>query len=291
MNRKAILGALLLASPWAAAPAPAQPVAPLSYVQPLTQSATRDVQDRLRQAGAYSGQVDGVWGRDSRSALERFQSTHGTASYRSAQPGHGGDARHQCGRPAGFGATAGWPLPSASPGRAAQPRRCAQYPGQASHPRLLPRPDRWRLGAGHAVGDRAVPAGPRIASHGSAEPCHDRRHGPRSEQPVGPSAALTRTASGRLRHSRRRRYRWRPRRSRRGRSPVPERGRAQRSGGGMDIRHVVVLMLENRSFDCMLGMLYPNSEDFDGLIGIGKQYLAQAGRLTAGTSRSGRILP
>jgi phospholipase C len=35
----------------------------------------------------------------------------------------------------------------------------------------------------------------------------------------------------------------------------------------MDIRHVVVLMLENRSFDCMLGTLYPNSEKFDGLIG------------------------
>jgi phospholipase C len=35
----------------------------------------------------------------------------------------------------------------------------------------------------------------------------------------------------------------------------------------MDIRHVVVLMLENRSFDCMLGMLYPNSATFDGLIG------------------------
>jgi phospholipase C len=35
----------------------------------------------------------------------------------------------------------------------------------------------------------------------------------------------------------------------------------------MDIRHVVVLMLENRSFDCMLGMLYPRSEAFDGLIG------------------------
>jgi len=35
----------------------------------------------------------------------------------------------------------------------------------------------------------------------------------------------------------------------------------------MDIRHVVVLMLENRSFDCMLGMLYPNSDNFDGLIG------------------------
>jgi phospholipase C len=35
----------------------------------------------------------------------------------------------------------------------------------------------------------------------------------------------------------------------------------------MDIRHVVVLMLENRSFDCMLGGLYPNRPDFDGLTG------------------------
>ena len=35
----------------------------------------------------------------------------------------------------------------------------------------------------------------------------------------------------------------------------------------MDIKHVIVLMLENRSFDCMLGMLYENSEKFDGLIG------------------------
>lgn len=34
-----------------------------------------------------------------------------------------------------------------------------------------------------------------------------------------------------------------------------------------DIRHVVVLMLENRSFDCMLGQLYPASGAFDGLTG------------------------
>jgi phospholipase C len=34
-----------------------------------------------------------------------------------------------------------------------------------------------------------------------------------------------------------------------------------------DIRHVVVLMLENRSFDCMLGQLYQASEIFDGLTG------------------------
>ncbi|MGH7109919.1 MAG: alkaline phosphatase family protein [Stellaceae bacterium] len=33
------------------------------------------------------------------------------------------------------------------------------------------------------------------------------------------------------------------------------------------IEHVVVLMLENRSFDCMLGRLYPKSETFDGLDG------------------------
>jgi phospholipase C len=35
----------------------------------------------------------------------------------------------------------------------------------------------------------------------------------------------------------------------------------------MDIKHVVVLMLENRSFDCMLGMLYPSNDRFDGLTG------------------------
>ena len=33
------------------------------------------------------------------------------------------------------------------------------------------------------------------------------------------------------------------------------------------IDHVVVLMLENRSFDCMLGRLYPPSPGFDGLAG------------------------
>ncbi|HZT20717.1 MAG TPA: alkaline phosphatase family protein, partial [Dongiaceae bacterium] len=33
------------------------------------------------------------------------------------------------------------------------------------------------------------------------------------------------------------------------------------------IEHVVVLMLENRSFDCMLGRLYPKSARFDGLDG------------------------
>ncbi len=35
----------------------------------------------------------------------------------------------------------------------------------------------------------------------------------------------------------------------------------------MDIRHIVVLMLENRSFDCMLGHLYPKSAAFEGIDG------------------------
>ena len=33
------------------------------------------------------------------------------------------------------------------------------------------------------------------------------------------------------------------------------------------IKHIVVLMLENRSFDNLLGRLYPNSDGFDGLSG------------------------
>ncbi len=33
------------------------------------------------------------------------------------------------------------------------------------------------------------------------------------------------------------------------------------------IKYVVVLMLENRSFDCLLGRLYINRTDFNGLVG------------------------
>ena len=77
MYRIAMLGALVVTISSAVAPVRAQPVGPLSYVQPLTPAATRDVQDRLRQLGAYSGSVDVVWGRDSQLALQRFQRTHG----------------------------------------------------------------------------------------------------------------------------------------------------------------------------------------------------------------------
>jgi phospholipase C len=33
------------------------------------------------------------------------------------------------------------------------------------------------------------------------------------------------------------------------------------------IDHIVVLMLENRSFDSLLGTLYPKSDSFEGLNG------------------------
>src|SRR5208282_924029 len=34
-----------------------------------------------------------------------------------------------------------------------------------------------------------------------------------------------------------------------------------------NIKHIVVLMLENRSFDCLLGRLYTGRPDFNGLTG------------------------
>ena len=43
-----------------------------------------------------------------------------------------------------------------------------------------------------------------------------------------------------------------------------------------DIEHVVVLMLENRSFDCMLGLLYPSDGSFEGL--TGQEFNNYAGR-------------
>lgn len=51
--------------------------ASLTYAQPLTPQAIRQVQQRLRELGFYTGAVDGAWGSDSQTALERFQQTHG----------------------------------------------------------------------------------------------------------------------------------------------------------------------------------------------------------------------
>jgi len=60
------------------APGAAQTASPtLAYTQVLSPGAIVLVQERLRQAGAYAGQVDGIWGADSQAALERFQQTRG----------------------------------------------------------------------------------------------------------------------------------------------------------------------------------------------------------------------
>ena len=74
-----MLVGLLLASPVVLAPVPAgaQPAPGLTYVQPLAPGAVMRVQERLRQLGAYSGRVDGVWGPDSQAALDRFQQGRG----------------------------------------------------------------------------------------------------------------------------------------------------------------------------------------------------------------------
>jgi phospholipase C len=42
-----------------------------------------------------------------------------------------------------------------------------------------------------------------------------------------------------------------------------------------NINHIVVLMLENRSFDCLLGKLYPKSDSL--LDGFGATYLKPFG--------------
>jgi peptidoglycan hydrolase-like protein with peptidoglycan-binding domain len=55
------------------AQAQTQTQAPVSYVQPLSPQAQREVQRHLKELGVYTGAVDGIWGRDSQEALERFQ--------------------------------------------------------------------------------------------------------------------------------------------------------------------------------------------------------------------------
>lgn len=70
-------GLLLAAAPALSGPAGAQTAPGLAYSQPLSPPALMQVQEKLRQAGAYTGRVDGVWGPDSQAALERFQQRNG----------------------------------------------------------------------------------------------------------------------------------------------------------------------------------------------------------------------
>lgn len=65
----------LMARGYAPSPAPRVATAAPSP-DPAT---TRAVQAQLRRAGLYHGPVDGVWGRDTRLALQDFQRQHGEA--------------------------------------------------------------------------------------------------------------------------------------------------------------------------------------------------------------------
>src|SRR5215471_13809680 len=78
MRRFLLMGACLLAA--AMAPAPAQMLQNppmLTFTQPVSPQAVHVVQQRLRQSGAYTGAVDGIWGADSQAALERYQQSQG----------------------------------------------------------------------------------------------------------------------------------------------------------------------------------------------------------------------
>ncbi|HEV7263380.1 MAG TPA: peptidoglycan-binding domain-containing protein [Falsiroseomonas sp.] len=71
---------VLLVAAFAAGPTVAQQQQPpLSFVQPLSPNATTAVQERLRDAGVYMGDTDGVWGPNSQAALDRFQAARGLA--------------------------------------------------------------------------------------------------------------------------------------------------------------------------------------------------------------------
>ena len=79
MKRFVLISLALAALPLSActrtAASPAyQPVAATPrYEQPVSTSATYDVQRRLSELGYYRGPIDGVWGGETRTAVERFQ--------------------------------------------------------------------------------------------------------------------------------------------------------------------------------------------------------------------------
>jgi peptidoglycan hydrolase-like protein with peptidoglycan-binding domain len=80
MRKSSLIGACFLAAlltPAAGLSQMLQNPPMLTFTQPVTPQAVQLVQQRLRQTGAYTGAVDGVWGADSQAALERFQQSNG----------------------------------------------------------------------------------------------------------------------------------------------------------------------------------------------------------------------
>ncbi|MFC7472972.1 peptidoglycan-binding protein [Dankookia sp. GCM10030260] len=86
MGRTRSWVAPLLVAACLSTPAWSQQAPALLYTQPLAPAAVTAVQEKLRQAGAYTGRADGVWGPDSQAALERFQSTRGLVTSTQLNP-------------------------------------------------------------------------------------------------------------------------------------------------------------------------------------------------------------
>jgi peptidoglycan hydrolase-like protein with peptidoglycan-binding domain len=72
-----VMAGVMLSPAFQVHEAQAQTQPPVNYVQPLSPQAQKEVQRHLKELGVYSGAVDGIWGRDSQEALERFQQTRG----------------------------------------------------------------------------------------------------------------------------------------------------------------------------------------------------------------------
>jgi peptidoglycan hydrolase-like protein with peptidoglycan-binding domain len=74
MRRVAIIAAALMGGAvYLPATVAAQPPMQPTYEQKLSPQAIREVQQRLRQLGFYSGENDGIWGQSTQLALEKFQ--------------------------------------------------------------------------------------------------------------------------------------------------------------------------------------------------------------------------
>lgn len=74
-----VAGLLLLAACAASHPTNSSYPAQSTSINPQPSAEIRDTQQQLRAAGMYVGPIDGLWGPDTRAAVERFQQSRGLA--------------------------------------------------------------------------------------------------------------------------------------------------------------------------------------------------------------------
>ncbi len=202
MRYPVILAGSMLAGIVSALPVAAQTAPPLAYVQPVAPQVVQDVQNRLRQAGAYNGQIDGIWGADSQAALERYQQSH--------QLQVTGQLNQATAATLGLDQGSLLTVPTAAPAPPPLPgdqlRSASVQAIQASTALawLLQRRGRRRLGRRHPGGDRTLPARSRSAAERTAQSGNGRRDGPgagRAGLPVGLSASASAVPATSLQHT------------------------------------------------------------------------------------------